>query len=318
MSDGMSFHYPPALMKLLIDAIHYLNRSKKDVFSFFQGAGIPSTVINPVLSKWIENKNIQKREIAREILTLINLDSDIYLAQRREIIKRVVEFDDFSLCWPDDQLQARGTVAKIKDIVNGRDTLTRLANEVEKARIQHMKKREDEILQQKLKNDNINRIKNELCSLFAESNPQKRGKGLEKVLNELFNIFGIGIRSSFSLKGSDGEGIIEQIDGIIELYNDIYLVEMKWLSEPVGKPEISEHLVRIFSRSEARAIIISASGFTAPAISTCKEALQNKIIVLCGLDEIVHLLEFGDDLSELLKKKVNAAVIDKNPYLKSY
>ncbi len=318
MSDKIIFHYPPALMILLIDAVHYLNRSKKDVFSFFQGSGVPLTIINPIFNKWKENNSIPKREIARDILTSINLNNDLYLTQRREIIKRIIEFDDFSLCWPDDQLPARGTVAKIKDIVNGRDTLTRLTNEVEKTRIQHMKKREDEILQQKLKKDNINRIKNELCSLFVEPNPQKRGKDLEEILNELFNIFGIGVRSSFSLKGPDGEGIIEQVDGIIELNNDVYFVEMKWLSKPVGKPEISEHLVRIFYRSEARAIIISASGFTEPAISTCKEALQNKVIILCGLDEIIYLLESGGDLSELLKKKVNAAVIDKNPYLKSY
>lgn len=313
-----TFHYPPALMMLLIDAIHYLNRSKKDVFSFFQGAGVPSAIVNPILNKWRENNNIQKREIARNILKSINLNNDIYLAQRREIIKRIIEFDDFSLCWPDDQLPARGTVAKIKDIVRGRDTLTRLANEVEKTRIQHMKKRDAEILQQRIRKENINRIKTELCSLFAESNPQKRGKDLEEILNELFSIAGIGIRGSFSLKGDDREGTIEQVDGVIELHNNIYFVEMKWLSNPVGKAEISEHLVRIFSRSEARAIIISASGFTDPAITTCKEALQNKVIILCSLDEIIYLLESGNELVELLNQKVNAAIIDKNPYLRPY
>ncbi len=195
-----------------------------------------------------------------------------------------------------------------------RDTVTRLINEAEKTRIQHIKEQENRISQQKNKQDNINRVRKNLCALFAEPNPQKRGKDLENILNELFMIFGIGVRGSFSLKGTDGEGITEQVDGVIELNSDIYFVEMKWLAKPVGKAEIAEHLSRIFFREETRALVISASGFTDPAISICKEALQKKIVILCSLDEIVYMLESDGDLCDLLKQKVHAAIIDKNPY----
>jgi hypothetical protein len=39
MSNEGIFHYPPDLMRLLIDAVALLNKSKPDVFLFFKGAG---------------------------------------------------------------------------------------------------------------------------------------------------------------------------------------------------------------------------------------------------------------------------------------
>jgi len=35
-----SFHYPPEILKLLIDTIPLLCRSKKDVLLFLEGAGV--------------------------------------------------------------------------------------------------------------------------------------------------------------------------------------------------------------------------------------------------------------------------------------
>lgn len=50
----------------------------------------------------------------------------------------------------------------------------------------------------------------------------------------------------------------------------------------------------------------------------CKEALSRTVVCLCGLDEIVFALENNIDLKKLLKSKVQAAIIDKNPWLKNY
>lgn len=133
-------------------------------------------------------------------------------------------------------------------------------------------------------------------------------------LSTIFQAYGVLIRKSFHLVGEAGEGIVEQIDGIIELSGVLYFVEMKWYRNPVGKPEISEHLVRLMSRAEVRGIFISASDYTEPAILTAREFLQHKVVVLSTLHEIVRLLEQQDDLSEFFTKKVQAAQIHKNPY----
>lgn len=133
-------------------------------------------------------------------------------------------------------------------------------------------------------------------------------------MNNLFDASGILIHQAFHLLGESGEGIVEQIVGVIELKGVLYFVEMKWCEAPVGKAEIAEHLVRLISRAEGRGIFISASGYTDPAIHTAREFLQHKVIVLAGLQEIVRCLEQQGDLADLLQQKAQAAQIHKNPH----
>jgi hypothetical protein len=79
-------------------------------------------------------------------------------------------------------------------------------------------------------------------------------------------------------------------DGVISLDGEIYLVEMKWWDKPLGTAELSQHLVRVSIGNCAGGILISYSGYTDPAIHTCKEALAKTVISLCTLQEPVRLL----------------------------
>jgi len=111
-------------------------------------------------------------------------------------------------------------------------------------------------------------------------------------LNSLFSIYGILVRETFTRKGDNGEGIIEQIDGVIEIDNQIYLVEMKWKKDKIGSEDIFAHLGRIYHRTSAQGIFISASGFADSGIIASKEALVNKaILVLTDLEEFIYVLE---------------------------
>ena len=161
-------------------------------------------------------------------------------------------------------------------------------------------------------------MKKDLYALFGLADPQKRGKQVEDVLNRLFQTSGILVREAFTRIAPTGEGVVEQIDGVIELDGEIYLVEMKWWDKALGTGEVSQHLVRVFSRNCARGLLISYSGFTDPAVTICRESLARMVVALCGLEEIVQLLEREDDLAEFLRKKVRAAVIDKNPHYRIF
>jgi len=315
MNIDITFHYPPELMNLLIDVIPLLNRSKPDVFLFFKGAGVSEILMSGPRQQWKQNHSgITKYEIVRQILTKLNEKGEVCLRERREVLKRVVEFENLSVCWERDKLKAKGLISEIRDVVNVKDSFTRMKQEREQERRQRLDKEESEkkALQQQLAT--IEKVKQDLFCLFSIKDPTKRGKNLEGVLNRLFKTFDIGVREAFALTGKPGEGILEQIDGVIEIDGHLYFVEMKWWEVPLGVPEVSQHLVRIYHRAESRAIIISASDFTAPAVATCKEALQQKIVILCTLKEIVMLLEKQGDLKDFLKKKVQAAIIDKNPF----
>lgn len=308
------FHYPPELTQLLIDTIPLLCRSKRDLLLFFKGAGVPQKL-------WIDleervrrdREGISKFEIVRAVLTRLNERGEPALRERREVLKRVVEFEDYSTCWPSDQLKAKGLVAEIRRVVDVKDSFIRMKQERDRERQQRTAQAEKAARAARERQGTIESIKNDLFGLFRETNPQKRGKELESVLNRLFKTDGMLVREAFTVSGRPGEGIIEQIDGVVEIDGQLYLVEMKWWKEPIGKAEISRHLVTVYHRGQTRGICISQSGFTSGAIAICKEGLIRSVFVLCELEEVVRLLERGDDHREFWRTKIHAAMTDQNP-----
>lgn len=319
MSAEIVYHYPPELLRLLVDTIPLLCPSKRDMLVFFKGAGVASAITADLAHKVATNKDsVNKYEIVREILVRLNDKGEPTLRERREVLKRVVEFEDFSTCWPKDQLKAKGLVAEIRRVVDVKDSFGRMRQEQEEERKQRIEPEQQRRTALKERKSKLEQVKKDLYALFSMTDPEKRGKQLESVLNRLFATGGILVREAFTRVAPTGEGVIEQLDGVIEMDGEIYLVEMKWWDKPLGTGEVSEHLVRVFSRNCARGLLISYSGYTDPAIAICRESLSRMVVAPCGLQEVVQLLEREDDLVEFLKKKVRGAVVDKNPNERVY
>ncbi|MGQ9449832.1 restriction endonuclease [Xanthomonas citri] len=311
------FHYPPEVFNLLVDAIPLLCRSKKDVVLFFQGAGVVQDDLAEVArTVSVDPGSINKYEIARNVLTSVNARGDSGLGARREIIKRIVEFEEFSTCWPNDQFKAKGVVADLRRIVNVKDSFTRMKQERDPEREQLVARQRAEQAAAAEKRAKIEDVSKRLFTLFAmDDKPQERGKVLEAVLNDLFKVYDVLVREDFRRKAPDTGTVLEQINGVIELDGTLHLVEMKWLNVPVGMGEFSPHLSRLFMRANAHGIFIATNGYTESVLTECRNALNLKTIFLCSLQEFVMLLQRRDDLVPLLKKKSQAAIIDKNPYL---
>jgi hypothetical protein len=281
---------------------------------FFKGCGINDALVQEPYSKFRKDAgSINKFEIVRIVLMVLNERGDRALRERREILKRVSQFEDFSTCWPDDQLKAKGLVSEIRRVIGTKDSFTRIEQEREEERKQRIAEQNAKSLEIKERRSKLAIIRADLFALFTEENPQKRGKALESVLNRLFQVHGILVRDAFTLTSPNDGGIVEQIDGVIELDSQVYLVELRWWNTPLGPGEVAQHLVRIFNRGHARGIFISASGYTDAAIEMCRESLQKSVVALCKLEEIVLLLEQDADLKDLLRTKVRAAIIEKRP-----
>lgn len=310
-----AFHYPPEVTQLLIETIPLLCRSKRDVLLFFKGAGVENRHFSDIEAKLAASReSVNKYEIARTIIERINHQGTAYLAQRRELIKRVVEYEDFSLCWPADQLKAKGLVSELGRVVNIKDSFTRLKQEQELERRKEIEKLEVEINRKKDQRTKAQELYRELLQLLSEANPQSRGKKLEAVLNSVFVFYGLAVKESFENRGLNGQGVTEQIDGVVEHNSHLYLVEMKWWKEKIGPGDVAHHLVRVFSRSpNCRGIFISYSGFTEAALISCTESLRQAVFILVNLQEIVVALERNLDLSKIIKSKVEAAILQKNP-----
>ncbi len=310
------YHYPPELFDLVVQTIPLLNRSKKSVLTFFNGAGVELSLFQDISEQLTINpQSINKFEMSRIILERINQNSDKYLRQRREILKRITEFEVFSNCWENDQFKAKGLVSEIQKVINVKDSFTRMKQE----RDHEQNKRQDEhrkkIAEIQRRRERIDKIKTELFSLFTEQNPQKRGRALERVLNDYFKVYEILVKEDFKRLGETGEGIIEQLDGIVEIDNRIYLVEMKWKKDSIGSDDIFSHLGRIYHRANAHGIFISASGYSPSGKTAAKEALvKNALLILFDLEEFVKVIDNEINFKTYLRNKVQAAIIEKEPY----
>ena len=310
-----SYQYPPELLRLLIETIPRLCRSKRDVFTFFHGAGVRRDFTSDLREQLkADHDSINKFDIARSVLTRINEDGDRSLSARRKLIQNVTEFEDFSLCWPNQQLEAKGLVSDVQDVVNKKDTFTRLNLERQAEALKRSEASRVQVEEAQQRREVFDEIKRDLSGLFTVTNPQKRGSMLEDVLNRFFGANGVLISEAFARTGDSGTGVVEQIDGAIEIDGHIYLVEMKWHSQPIGVAEVSQHIVRVAGRGDCRGIFVSESGYTGPAIEICKDALKDMVFVLITLEEIIMLLERDGSFEDLLKTKVQSAMLDKNPH----
>ncbi len=311
MSLDITFQYPPDLFNLLIETIPLLCKGKQDVVLFFRGAGVESRYLQEV-----DPALMGKHYIARHLLTRLNERGEPGLRERRELLRRVTSFEQFSTCWEDDRLAAQGRVTQVRELVDVKDSFTRMRLEREAEARQVRELQNVKVAARQRFEQQLDTIRKDLFSLFSAPVPQTRGKELETVLSRLFELYEIRVREPFIVIGDSKEGVVEQIDGVIELKGHLYLAEMKWHQEPLGVEVIAPLLVKVYNRGDVRGVIISASGFTEPAISQCREALSQKVIALCELEEIVHIIEGHGNLLTMLVEKSDHAELDKTPFVR--
>jgi restriction system protein len=313
----ITYHYPPELLELLCDAVPVLFRSKQGVIDFFVGAGVPNKLLGDWKLKLKQDRDsVRKHELARSVVCRLNDAGEPALALRREVLKRISEFDDFSSCWDNDRLKAQGLVAQIQKLVNVKDSFTRMNLERERERKEHQAAYTASLQAKQKEGQERAAIKDALYKLFTEPNPYKRGKQLEAVLNRLFAFAGFLVREAFTIKGDEGQGIVEQIDGAVEIEGMLYLVEMKWWDTAIGRQELAPHLVSVYGRGNVGGIFISYSGFSPAAIEDAKTGLSQKIFVLTELQEIIQVIDRDSDLKAFFKEKIHRAKTDRNPFYK--
>ena len=313
----ITYHYPPELLEMLCDAVPVLFRSKQGVIDFFVGAGVPNKFLGDWKVKLKQDKDkVKKHEMARSVLCGLNDAGESALTVRREVLKRVSQFEDFSSCWNTDRYKAQGLVAQIQKLVNVKDSFNRINLEREKERKERQDAYNVSVRAKQTETQERASIKEALYKLFTENNPYKRGKQLESVLNSLFAFAGFLVREAFIIKGDEKQGIVEQIDGAVEFDGMLYLVEMKWWDKPIGRQELAPHLVSVYGRGNVGGIFISYSGFSDAAIVDAKTGLAQKVFVLAELQEIIQVIDREGDLRTFFKEKIHRAGTHRDPFFK--
>jgi hypothetical protein len=316
MNDPVTYHFPPELFALLVDALPALSRSKADLLSRFRGAGVPNSALDDIGRLIAADPNsISKREITRRVLERLNEagGSTVFLRARRELLRRIVETEDFTSCYPDQTHKAEALVARIRKVIDVKDAFTRMVAEKDRVEAERREASQQRAAARATRTSQLHKLHARLIALFAEANPWRRGKALEGVLNDIFRFEGIQLDEAFTLKGREGEGIVEQIDGVIRIDGIVYLVEMKWHDGPIGPEPVGYHFSRIMTRAGAGGMFISASGVTDATVRHATEFLHQRPFVLIELRDIVLRLEREERIEPWLRAKVARAVSHKDP-----
>lgn len=130
--------------------------------------------------------------------------------------------------------------------------------------------------------------------------PQQRGFEFERFLHNLFDTYGLVSKSSFRLVG-------EQIDGSFQLASDIYLLEAKWQSRPIGQEALLVFREKVESKSTwTRGLFVSVSGFSADGLTAFSRGRATNIIGMSGQD-LYFILSGEISLREAIERKARKA-----------
>ncbi|WP_195612681.1 restriction endonuclease [[Clostridium] symbiosum] len=308
------FHFPPDLFNILVDTIPRLNKTKKDLLLFFQNVGVPSTYLQPYYLLLNTNRSqFKKFDVTREVLATLNEQTEKMLGVRRKLLQRIVEFDSFETCYPNDKDRAKANVSDIQKIVKLKDTVTKYENYLSREqseKIQEKQKVVDKLCQSR---KHFVDLEQRFAQLFSIQNPQERGKKLEQVLNDIFMYFKIGIKEDFVIYDDETGKNCEQIDGVVEINHYLTLVEMKWEKEPLGVDKVGRFMSRLLVRKNVDGIIVSYASFTETAILTAKEALSISVLALVDLKDIYDVLNQKKDLEDFFSELIKNVKLYKNP-----
>lgn len=93
---------------------------------------------------------------------------------------------------------------------------------------------------------------------------------------------------------------------------------MKWTADRVGVDGVeSAAISRAFGREAAPERSSSRRPDTPKwRLQECQRSLTEGVFVLCELEELVMLLKQSADMTAFLRRKIEAAVIDRNPLVR--
>ncbi|AMO94009.1 restriction endonuclease family protein [Collimonas fungivorans] len=147
-------------------------------------------------------------------------------------------------------------------------------------------------------------LKAELLALHQVA-PQARGYAFEKLLRDIFNVYGLEAREPFRLRG-------EQIDGSFQLSNETYLLEAKWQGEQTGVADLHTFHGKLEQKAAwTRGLFISNSGFTEDGLAAFGRG--KRVICMDGLD-LHDTMHREIPLNHVLDRKVRRAAETGSPF----
>lgn len=237
-----------------------------------------------------------KRQVASDLVMELALEEAKYQEFTLRLMLEVAAMDDFS------NLRRQKDNAELLAVAHAAVSQLRVWTEKYSAiteaqeRMAATQRVEDERSEQRRSVANVlTELKESFLTMHVESNPQSRGRSFEVLLNELFILFDLKPRRSFTL-------VDEQIDGAFTFNTDDYLLEAKWENHAASREEVDVLSQKVQRKGKnTLGLFVAVSGFSDPAIrahSNCGTGL----VFMDGAD-LFSIFEGHISLTELLDAK---------------
>lgn len=283
--------FSPASITALKEALINIYWKKQDLKNF-----VKLTIDNDSIVSTINWEFNRKFESVNELVDRMVSRKDIYHDDLVNLIYEVSNMTDFShlRIWEDPELKiakAEESVTRLRQFAQGYFKI-----EEEKKEIEKRKKKTQEYLKTVKKGqEQIEKLKQDFMILAMESNHQKRGIQLEKFLNNLFTLFDLNPKQSFTLAD-------EQIDGAFTFENNDYLLEAKWQKKPVETGDLKKFAGTLSDKlKNTLGLFISIDGFSKGSQEFTGSNART-MILMDGMD-LSLVLDQRIDLHHLLFRK---------------
>lgn len=293
----------PAAINALKDALTHIYWTKDDLKRF-----VYNTITNKAIVNTIDWANLKKYESASALIDRMCSRQDIYRNDLFALFEQAVNFNDFSHLkrWEDAELK----IQRAKDAVEALRKQAKGYFDVveEKKKTEERKK----VVQEKVKNTTalktkLDELNQKFMGIATSSDAQKRGYGLEKLLNELFTLFDLDPKASFKITG-------EQIDGAFTFKDDDFLLEARWVKQPINAADLYSFAGKINGkRKNTLGLFVSMDGFSNECLQTTSSDLRC-LILMDGMD-LNAILTDRITLDDLLYRKRRHASETGNIYL---
>jgi hypothetical protein len=285
----MTSRISPTAVQTLHEALIHVYWYKQDLKRFLVAGLGGTTVVNRV--DW---DNV-KRQIVSDLMEILCSNQDKYLGELRFLLKAVSEFRDFSHLEKLEDgkrkaTEARLAVRRVLELVQSHDNIVTRENDAANRRRNQSAKSESG----KAIRDGLGDLNSRYIALVVDSNTQKRGFALEKVMYDLFRLFDLDPKASFRITG-------EQIDGAFTLQGHDYLFEAKW-SGLVSAKDMDVFASKVQRKLDnTLGLMLSVDGFQPDGVDA--HSKQRPVLLLMSGADLMAVFEGRIDFSNLLVRK---------------
>lgn len=287
----------------LEDALTALYWYKSDLRSFLTSTINDTSLLGRV------NWQDYKRNIVRTLVGFMAKRESQYQGDLVRLMSEVARVDDFSHL---ERLEggkrkaadARKAVNALRQWTGAHESLIDRQKEIEERR----QRAHEEKLRITAVREGLDRLNQEYLQLLAESDHQKRGFDLERLLRALFELFDLDPRASFKISG-------EQIDGAFSFEGTDYLFEGKWQKNPVGAEDLDVLAGKLSRKLDnTLGLFLSINGFSDDGVKT--HSSGRRLMILMDGSDLMGVLEGRVDLVQLLLRKRREASQTGNIYVR--